>query len=99
MIINLRYLGLFMGMGVAFLIFLRFLKRSLDESKSPQPLPSIPDSSTDALRGATGFGGIGDKSHLGGFTTLDEQGISYNTWNFMMGILGVKSLLDVVGPT
>ena len=33
--------------------------------------------------------------HLGGFTAYDEQGVSNNTFNFMLGILGIRSVLDV----
>jgi hypothetical protein len=41
------------------------------------------------------YGGKGDKLHLGGFRPNDYASRSNNTWNFMMGILGVKSLIDI----
>eukprot|EP00596_Hydrurales_sp_CCMP1899_P000890 CAMPEP_0119036722 /NCGR_PEP_ID=MMETSP1177-20130426/4628_1 /TAXON_ID=2985 /ORGANISM="Ochromonas sp, Strain CCMP1899" /LENGTH=300 /DNA_ID=CAMNT_0006996993 /DNA_START=253 /DNA_END=1155 /DNA_ORIENTATION=- len=41
------------------------------------------------------YGGQNDGLHLGGFTNIDEMGISNNLWNFMMGPLGIKSFLDV----
>ena len=40
------------------------------------------------------YGG-NNEGHLGGFTVKDIAGISENVWNFMMGILGVHSLLDI----
>jgi len=62
------------------------------QNKSPQNMPSI----LVKEKKDTGiYGGKIDKEHLGGFTAYDEQGISNNTWNFMIGILGVKSVLDV----
>ena len=47
-----------------------------------------------ASNNSTIYGGSNER-HLGGFTVKDMSGISENTWNFMMGILGVQSLLDV----
>jgi len=32
---------------------------------------------------------------LGGWTTYDLQGVSNHTWDYMMGIIGVSSLLDI----
>ena len=42
-----------------------------------------------------GFGGLGDESHLGGFVARDNNTISYNMWNYMLGPLVVKSILDI----
>ena len=40
------------------------------------------------------YGGS-NETHLGGFTEKDLSGISTNVWNWMMGLLGVKSVLDI----
>ena len=65
--------------------------------KSPPNKPSILiDVSTDTTVKRDIYGGKGDKKHLGGFLAEgDNMGMSPNLWDFMMGILGVKSLLDV----
>lgn len=47
------------------------------------------------IREKHGYGGGGDKAHLGGFTTIDPQGISPYLWKEMMEYFGVKTLLDV----
>ena len=67
-------------------------------TSSPPPLPSVRihgeiEKSASKLRKF--YGGSGDKLHLGGFKDYDRMGASNNTWNYMMGPLGVKSLLDV----
>jgi SAM-dependent methyltransferase len=67
--------------------------------KSPKPLGSIrirenEKVGLDEKQGGI-YGGVGDKPHLGGWTTYDEQGVSNHTWNYMMGIIGVKSVLDI----
>jgi hypothetical protein len=62
------------------------------------PLPSIrltDREETQANRKRKKYGGKGDRLHLGGFITFDRMGVSNNTWNFMMGPLGIKSLLDL----
>jgi SAM-dependent methyltransferase len=42
------------------------------------------------------YGGVSDAPHLGGWSLqIDIGGISNNTFNFMMGILGIKSILDI----
>jgi hypothetical protein len=57
------------------------------------------------------YGGVGDKLHLGkcffvwqrlkhlpisgGFTALDTQGLSTNVFNYMLGPLAIKSIIDV----
>jgi hypothetical protein len=62
-------------------------------NNSPPNMPSI---LVKTQRNNTGiYGGKIDKEHLGGFTKYDDQGISNNTWNFMIGIIGVKSVMDV----
>eukprot|EP01041_Mallomonas_annulata_P009475 gene9475-19681_t len=65
---------------------------------SPNPLPSLRLSSsatalTTKLRKY--YGGTGDKLHLGGFIDYDVEGVSNNTWNFMLGPLGIKSVIDL----
>jgi len=42
-----------------------------------------------------GYGGQGDKKHLGGFTDIDFSGISPATWKFMITFFGIKSVMDV----
>lgn len=41
------------------------------------------------------YGGKGDKLHLGGFTNFDTAGVSANLFNYMIGVLAVKSFIDV----
>jgi SAM-dependent methyltransferase len=41
------------------------------------------------------YGGRGDRLHLGGFTAFDSEGVSNNTFNYMLSELAVKSFLDV----
>lgn len=65
---------------------------------SPKPQPSIllsdeEESKVAKMRGS--YGGKNDKLHLGGFTAHDMDGISNNTFNFMLGPLGIKSVLDI----
>jgi 2-polyprenyl-3-methyl-5-hydroxy-6-metoxy-1,4-benzoquinol methylase len=80
------------------------MSKSQSQSQSPPPMPSIrvnngesSANSAFALRKQKGYGGEGDGLHLGGFKVagLDHEGISNNTWNYMMGKLGVKSLVDL----
>ena len=64
----------------------------------PQPPPALPSlvklSADSNLRGQ--YGGGGDAMHLGGWTKQpDIGGLSNNTFDFMLGIIGVKSVLDV----
>lgn len=70
--------------------------------QSPLPKPSLLPMSNEEInkisalrKDSGGYGGVGDQEHLGGFTDFDKHGISNNTFNFMMGPLGVKSLIDV----
>lgn len=66
---------------------------------SPPNLPSTraseEEKKVEKIRSIHGYGGKGDKAHLGGFTEVDIQGISPHTWRSMMEYFGVKSLLDV----
>ena len=65
---------------------------------SPPAMPSIRLSDALELKAKKmrrDYGGKGDKMHLGGFRIQDYSSRSNNTWNFMMGHLGVKSLVDV----
>lgn len=52
-------------------------------------------SETGYIRQKHGYGGSGDKKHLGGFSTVDPEGISPFVWREMMEYFGVKTLLDV----
>ena len=66
--------------------------------KSPPNLPSVRLSQEEEKKAASKrkiYGGVGDKLHLGGFTQRDQMGISENLWNWMMGPLAVKSMLDI----
>jgi trans-aconitate methyltransferase len=60
-----------------------------------QNLPSIrvEDTNVDTKRKV--YGGTGDKKHLGGFTEMDNHGISPRVWKHMIEKYGVHSLLDV----
>lgn len=67
-------------------------------TSSPPNQPSVrlnEEEENSAAKLRTIYGGKGDKLHLGGFTAFDAAGISNNTFNYMIGGLGVKSLLDV----
>lgn len=73
---------------------------SLNDNMRPPALPGLPmsrESTGNLRRRDHGYGGDGDGLHLGGYKAvgLDHEGISNNTWNFMMGRLGVKSVVDV----
>jgi len=66
--------------------------------KSPEPLGSIRVSSKsvpldEKIKNL--YGGKGDKPHLGGWTEYDPMGVSNHTWDYMMGVLGVRSVLDI----
>ena len=68
------------------------------KAKSPPNLPSVrlsPEEEKKAATIRTIYGGKGDALHLGGFTQLDTMGISENLWNYMMGPLAIKSVVDV----
>jgi len=58
-----------------------------------QNLPSIRVESDNVDRKF--YGGAGDKPHLGGFTEMDNMGISPAVWKHMIQDLGVHSLIDV----
>ena len=65
---------------------------------SPPNQPSLRISGDAEKKAASmrkGYGGKGDKIHLGGFIPTDQSSRSNGTWNFMMGHLGIKSVLDV----
>lgn len=65
-------------------------------TEAPPPAKQSPPlDPTDKAVNRNIYGGKGDKPHLGGFTAFDPMGISNNTFNFMMGGLAVKSLVDV----
>eukprot|EP00546_Thalassionema_frauenfeldii_P011439 CAMPEP_0178921802 /NCGR_PEP_ID=MMETSP0786-20121207/15772_1 /TAXON_ID=186022 /ORGANISM="Thalassionema frauenfeldii, Strain CCMP 1798" /LENGTH=455 /DNA_ID=CAMNT_0020596039 /DNA_START=189 /DNA_END=1556 /DNA_ORIENTATION=+ len=79
--------------------------KEMDLSKVPPKgsPPNLPAEKVDEqevkeisrLRARDKYGGFGEKSHLGGFTTLDIHGISPFVWRDMMEYFGVKKLLDV----
>jgi 2-polyprenyl-3-methyl-5-hydroxy-6-metoxy-1,4-benzoquinol methylase len=78
----------------------QFQSQKQDQHQYPyvEPLPSLrltEGEETEAQKVRKKYGGKGDKLHLGGFIQYDRMGVSNNTWNFMMGPLGVKSLLDL----
>jgi len=54
-------------------------------TKSPAPIPAKVGPLDES----------GDLAHLGGFVAKDPKGISNNTFNFLMGGLAVKSIIDV----
>lgn len=65
---------------------------------SPPNLPSVllsDKEEKDFAKQRAFYGGKKDKPHLGGFTEYDASGISHNAFNFMMGGLAIKSLVDV----
>ena len=67
---------------------------------SPPNRPAIPATVEETqrienIRTLHGYGGDGDKQHLGGFTTIDPHGISPAVWTEIMEYFGVKTLLDV----
>jgi len=67
-------------------------------SQSPPNLPSVRISEEEEKELAPArsiYGGKGDKAHLGGFTNFDPAGVSNNTFNFLVGGLAIKSLVDV----
>jgi len=67
-------------------------------TKSPPNLPSVRLSDEEEKKAAKVrdiYGGKKDALHLGGFTEIDHQGISHNLWNFMLGPLAIKSVVDV----
>lgn len=64
-----------------------------------QALPSIREATSEDDRAresyGTKYGGAGDKLHLGGFTAYDPYGVSPAVWKYMIGHLGIKSVMDV----
>lgn len=78
---------------------MKFLPSAIKYLTTPSPpaqraqLPSAEELKT--IRRNPMYGGQGEKEHLGGFTAYDPNGISNNTFNFMMGGLAIKSLVDV----
>jgi len=86
----------------------RELDRERDRArKRPQPMPSVPyvpdkdkgekSEGAYAKRKKFGYGGDGDGLHLGGFKVsgLDYEGLSNNTFNWMLNRLAVKSIVDL----
>lgn len=60
---------------------------------SPPVLKGLPPKK---IVGDSFYGGKGDKPHLGGFTyKIDMDGVSSNVWNFMLGQIAVRSVVDV----
>jgi hypothetical protein len=60
----------------------------------PPNLPGIRTEEEDAVERKF-YGGKGDSKHLGGFTDLDLQGVSPAVWKYMVGSVGVRSVLDI----
>ena len=66
--------------------------------KSPANMPSVrlsPAEEKSVAAKRSFYGGKGDKLHLGGFTAFDKAGVSANLFDYMIGILAVKSFVDV----
>lgn len=66
--------------------------------KSPPNLPSVRLTEEEERKMAKRrhiYGGKGDKPHLGGFTNFDASGYSTNAFNYMIGHLGVRSMIDL----
>jgi len=72
--------------------------------KSPPNMPSLwkPTGVLDTTKldpnskiASVIYGGKGDGAHLGGFTDYDPSGLSDNMFDYMMGPLGIKSVIDV----
>lgn len=66
--------------------------------KSPPNKPSVrltPQEEQAVAKKRSFYGGKGDKLHLGGFTNFDSAGVSANLFNYMIGVLAVKSFIDV----
>ncbi len=65
--------------------------------KSPAPIvPNWAQPKADEKRDVSkSYGGAGDEVHLGGFTQRDNNTISFNVWNYMLGPLAVKSFMDI----
>jgi len=62
--------------------------------KAPN-LPSIRLKEGEETKKRGGYGGKGDKEHLGGFSEIDPGGISPGLFKYMIETLGVKSFLDI----
>jgi len=58
-------------------------------------LPSIRVENKNLDKKRSGYGGAGDKQHLGGFAELDHGGISPGLWKHMIQDYGVHSFLDI----
>ena len=70
---------------------------AVPNTQSPPSKPSpvkVVDGFQNTSRGQ--YGGGSDAIHLGGWTKQpDLGGLSNNTFNFMLGIIGIKSILDI----
>eukprot|EP00472_Partenskyella_glossopodia_P011444 CAMPEP_0197526530 /NCGR_PEP_ID=MMETSP1318-20131121/18058_1 /TAXON_ID=552666 /ORGANISM="Partenskyella glossopodia, Strain RCC365" /LENGTH=341 /DNA_ID=CAMNT_0043080717 /DNA_START=102 /DNA_END=1127 /DNA_ORIENTATION=- len=61
--------------------------------KSPKPVP--PPSPIVATKAKTMYGGSREAAHVGGFLQNDTQSYEPRIWEFMVHVMGVKSLLDI----
>ena len=61
--------------------------------KSPPPIAAV-TALSDENKDHGIYKGM-SSPHLGGWTDFDPRGVSNMTWNYMIAILGVKSLLDI----
>lgn len=61
--------------------------------KSPPPIAAVSKGDKVGYNGI--YGGVESLPHLGGWTDFDPRGVSNMTWDYMIAILGVKSLLDI----
>jgi hypothetical protein len=75
--------------------------KSNDKSFKKSPPPIAPTKKNDVIDtdrttgGLGSYGGAGDEAHLGGFTEQDNNTISHNYWNYMLGPLTMKSVIDI----
>lgn len=63
--------------------------------KSPPPKACLSTAENVPKNKDKFYGTDGNSPHLGGWIDFDRHGVSNMTWDFMIGILGVKSLLDI----
>jgi len=64
-------------------------------SGGAQNLPSVQIVDEQLLEERTIYGGKGDKSHLGGFTEIDLEGVSPAVWKHAVTNWTVQSVMDV----
>lgn len=58
------------------------------------PSPRLQEGESTSV-GRRGYGGAGDKEHLGGFSEIDPGGISPGLFKYMIQVWGIKSVVDI----